>query len=359
MSVLLFVQGDITAIGGMEEHGWAMVEWMAKNGVEHQIIRFNSEQNGEPQFQVEGIGSMNLSEMKQKLSCKVLFHNTGHLIEQFAKLKEAFPESIQVYRTGGNEVLQARLQNESLSHHERQMFWVDSINESIDVLVSNSEFTEFRYENLGISRKLFLRAVGGTNPPLPNQKPTNSDDELILFCAARFVTYKNHYTLVDLMGKLIQNGFRVKLYLAGGGPLLDNVKSQVKSMHLSNNVVFLGEISPEEVTKFLSRTDVYIQLSIEENRVVEGGSYIHTEGMGRSVLAAISSGTWIIAGNAGALPEIVYGARGVTVNPHNADHAMQALNQWLGNGCLRTEQTEEYSWDNYFEKYKSFIEVKY
>ena len=55
--------------------------------------------------------------------------------------------------------------------------------------------------------------------------------------------------------------------------ILDNIKSQVKSMNLSNYVVFLGEISPEEVTKFLSRTDVYIQLSIEENRIVEGGSY--------------------------------------------------------------------------------------
>ena len=358
MSVILFVQGDTTTIGGMEEHGWAMVEWMLKNGVEYNVIRFDSKQNGEPQFQVEGIGSMSLGEMKEKIPCKVLFHNTGHLIEQFAELKDAFPESIQVYRTGGNEVLQARLQNESFSHFERQMFWVDSINESIDILVTNSEFTEFRYENLGISRKLFLRAVGGTNLPLPNQKPTNSEDELILFCAARFVTYKNHYTLIELMSRLIENGFRVKLYLAGGGPLLDNIKSQVKSMDLSNYVVFLGEISPEEVTNFLSITDVYIQLSIEENRIVEGGSYIHTEGMGRSVLAAISSGTWIIAGNAGALPEIVYGARGVTVNPYDADQAMHALDRWLGNGCPRTEQTREYSWDNYFEKYRSFIEVK-
>ena len=358
MSVILFVQGDATTIGGMEEHGWAMVEWMAKNGVEHHIVRFNSIQNAEPRFQVEGIGSISLSEMKEKLSCKVLFHNTGHLIEQFANLKEAFPGSIQVYRTGGNEVLQARLHNESLNHHERQKFWVDSINDSIDVLVTNSEFTELRYEALGISRKLFFRAVGGTNHPLPNQKLTNLDDELTLFCASRFVIYKNHYTLIELMGKLIQNGLRVKLYLAGGGPLLDNVKSQVESMGLSNNVVFLGEVSPEEVTKFLSRTDVYIQLSIEENRVVEGGTYVHTEGMGRSVLAAISSATWVIAGNAGALPEIVYGGRGVTVNPHNADHAMQELNQWLENGCPTTEQTEEYSWDNYFEKYTEFIEVK-
>ena len=358
MSVILFVQGDITTIGGMEEHGWAMVEWMEKKGIEHHIVRFNANQKGEPRFHVEGMGLMSLSEMKKRLYCKVLFHNTGHLINQFADLKEAFPESIQVYRTGGNEVLQARLQNGSVNHSERQKFWVNSINESIDVLITNSEFTECRYENLGISRKLFHRAVGGTNHPLPIQKQTTSDDELILFCAARFVAYKNHYTLIELMNKIIQNGYRAKLYLAGGGSLLDNVKFQVESLGLTDHVVFLGEITPEEVTEFLTKTDVYIQLSIEENRAVEGGSYIHTEGMGRSVLAAISSATWIIAGNAGALPEIVHGSRGVTVNPLSADDAMQALIQWLGNGCPRTEQTEQYSWDNYFEKYTTFIEVK-
>lgn len=358
MSIILFLQGDTTTIGGMEEHGWAMVEWMKKQGLEHHIVRFNTEQKGEPRFQVEGMGLLSLNEMKERLSCKVLFHNTGHLVSQFTNLKQAFPESVQVYRTGGNEVLQARLLNGSLNHSERQKFWVDSINESIDVLITNSEFTECRYEDLGISRKLFLRAVGGTNLPLPNQKQTNSDDELILFCAARFVTYKNHHTLIEFMCKLIRKGFKARLYLAGGGPLLGNVKSQVASQGLNNHVVFLGEISPDEVTKFLSITDVYVQLSIEENRVVGGGSYIHTEGMGRSVLAAISSGTWVIAGNAGALPEIVNGARGVTVNPLNADHAFDALHQWLTSGCPVIEQTEQYSWDNYFKKYMAFIEVE-
>ena len=53
----------------------------------------------------------------------------------------------------------------------------------------------------------------------------------------------------------------------------------------------------------------------------------------------------------------MYGARGVTVNPYDADRAMQALIDGLGNGA-KNEQTREYSWDNYFEKYRSFIEVK-
>ena len=357
MSVILFLKGSRDSIGGMEEHGWALSKWLEKNKIPHYIARYLPLETNEVKFEVEGIGLIGLDEMAETLPCKVLFHNTGHLIEHFSKLKKVFPEAIQVYRTGGNEVLQARLKNGPKDHNERQKIWVDSINNSIDILITNSKYTEMRYEKVGISSKLFFRAVGGTNAPLPITKKSTEENVLTIFCAARFVTYKNHFTLIKLLEMLILENYDANLYLAGDGPLLEAVKQQVESLNLEDQVTFLGEISPKDISKFFQKTDVYIQLSIEENRKVEGGSYTHTEGMGRSILAAISSATWIIAGHSGALPEIVYGSRGVTIDPFDYRSGVDSLKQWLDMGCPTPEQTNEYSWENYFDKYRLFLEV--
>lgn len=355
MSILFFVKGDKDSIGGMEEHGWAFARWLEKNNIHHHIVRYSQGKTGGIKFDIEGFGLMSLDEMATKFPVKVLFHNSGHLINHFSDIKRAFPNSTQVYRTGGNEVCQAHLAGGPSNHNERQKIWVNSINESIDVLVTNSNFTEQRYEKIGVEKELFFRAVGGTNPPVPAKNKKNDNKILKLFCSARFVAYKNHKTLIKVIHELVQENYGVELYLAGDGPLREEIQHQVKSLGLNESVIFLGEISPAEVTNLFPKIDLYIQLSIEERREVEGGFYIHTEGMGRSILAAISSGTWVIAGESGAFPEIVYGSRGVTVDPLDHRQGVNSIKEWVNEGQPRPLQTDQYSWDKYFEKYRNFL----
>ena len=357
MSILLFVNGDKDSVGGMEEHGWAFARWLEQNNIIHHIVRYTPKETGCIEFDVEGIGLMSLDELAIKFPTQVLFHNSGHLIEHFSEIKQAFPNATQVYRTGGNEVCQANLAGGPSNHHERQKIWVKSINQNIDILVTNSKFTEQRYEKIGVSKKIFFRAVGGTNPPIQIKNHGRENKILKIFCSARFVAYKNHNTLVKIIHELVQENYEVKLYLAGDGPLREEIQRQVKSLELDEFVIFLGEISPEEVTNFFPKIDLYMQLSIEERREVEGGYYIHTEGMGRSILAAISSGTWVIAGDSGAFPEIVYSSRGVTIDPLDCRQGVNSIKKWIKQGQPSTPQTDQYSWDNYFEKYRKFLEA--
>jgi len=355
VTLILFLHGEENAIGGMEEHGLAMAKWVNKKGIKNAIVHTLFDENGRVIFHVNGQQRLSLRELKSQIDATILFHNSGHLIEHFKELKAAFPNAIQVYRTGGNEVLQASLQANIEQHGLRQKFWVNSINESVDILVTNSAFTERRYRDLGISPRIFLRAVGGTSKPIPSTRKTNPNIGLNLFCAARFVAYKNHFKLIDLVKDLIQNGLNVKLRLAGDGPLFEQVKDYVSEHGLDRNIQFLGAITPDQVSTIISDSDVYVQMSIDEERLVQGGSYIHTEGMGRSILAAIGSGTWIIAGNAGAIPEIVHGTRGVIVDPNHVEEARIALFDWINVGCPKPSPTNEYCWDNYFQKYNTFL----
>ena len=126
---------------------------------------------------------------------------------------------------------------------------------------------------MGVAKELFFRAVGGTNPPVPAKIKKNDNKILKLFCSARFVAYKNHKTLIKVIHGLVQENYVVKLYLAGDCPLREEIQHQVKSLGLNDSVIFLGEIPPAEVTNLFPKIDLYIQLSIEERREVEGGFY--------------------------------------------------------------------------------------
>lgn len=282
--------------------------------------------------------------------------NSGRWIEEMLALRVWYPNATFIYRTGGNEILKAPLKrNKIASHRKRQHYWISTLNQSVDVMITNSAYTEERLHRLGISCP-FLRLVGGVNTSalIPSQKISRTIPTL--FCAARFVPYKNHSLLLSVAQELVQRGHQFRLRLVGEGPLLIDVKEQVAVNNLGTIVEFLGPLDNEAVCQEIASADLYIQLSSDRHTEVPGGEYIHSEGMGRSILEALTAGTFVVAGRSGALPEIVTPDAGLLVELDNPTQIADQIEPLLKDLPKRRPFSDRFCWTKVFEKLEEKME---
>jgi len=103
----------------------------------------------------------------------------------------------------------------------------------------------------------------------------------------------------------------------------------------------------------LQVADAYVQFSSDEFTPVPGGHYIHAEGMGRSILEAISYGTYVIALRSGALDEIVAGDRGVVLAKAPPNELAAQIASVLARLPDNLSGTSEYAWEFYFQRYEA------
>jgi glycosyltransferase involved in cell wall biosynthesis len=121
---------------------------------------------------------------------------------------------------------------------------------------------------------------------------------------------------------------------------------------LGARVVFLGNCDNETACAEIKTADYYVQFSTDQRTEVSGGSYIHSEGMGRSILEAIARGTFVIALRAGALPEIVTPDRGLLLEPGPLKTLVVQIASLLSGPVRHPRPTNEYDWPIYFNRYE-------
>lgn len=348
--ILLFADKLWPNIGGMEVHADHFIRHFEKCATSPLLALVTYSPEGTVMRSQDGIirrFDLASTELDQ---VRIVFHNGGRWIESFGSIRRRFPLALHVYRTGGNEIAQASLGDPSPeSHRERQAIWAKHINDNIDLVVTNSSFTENRLRAQGISCR-FLRAVGGVGQT--KERPSRLPGARVrLFCAARFVRYKNHATLISVVKDLQAQGLDLELRLAGEGPLVEEMK--MAAGQPTSSIVFLGKLPNEAVLEEIRAADYYVQLSTDLTVSVRGGSYVHAEGMGRSILEAIASGVFVIALDTGALREIVTPERGVLLagdaSPSDLSYAIGKI---ISQGPHRPTPTDEFSWGNVFLSYQ-------
>lgn len=333
--ILFFADRLPPTAGGMEVHGGEFIRYFKNH----------------PLYPIEHVVTKEIEPLSFSLNPKILFFNSGRWIETFTALRSRFPHALFIYRTGGNEIIKAPLVHHFSSCYEkRKKYWVEMINRNIDLLITNSTFTEKRLRELGITIR-FAKCVGGVSCIQPRKK--NLQQAPILFSAARFVPYKNPLLLIQAFKKIYQKNHEPFLRIAGDGPLLQQAKQEAKGVR---NIQFLGEIDNQEVIQEMAQADLYLQLSSDYEAKIPGGSYIHTEGMGRSILEAISSGTYVIAGKCGALSEIVTERRGKLISLENTEDLVREIEKIVAKLPMQLIPTSEYSWNNLFKCYEDLYE---
>lgn len=358
--LLLFADRLPPIIGGMEMHADAFINYFTEHPrFPLAAVITKNEQGVDYLRLIEVDTPITLKNLPGQLTPMVLFFNSGRWIERLAEIRSLFPNAHFVYRTGGNEILKAALMHQQIPQHRlRVAYWVKELNRAIDVMITNSAYTERRLFDIGITCP-FLRCVGGVNVAALKPVQSTHDRFLTLFCAARFVPHKNHALLLSVVSQLISRGHCLRLRLAGDGPLLESAKQQVLRDHLMPVVTFLGSLDNVATCHEIASADVYIQLSSDHLTPVTGGSYVHSEGMGRAILEAITAGTFVIAGHSGALSEIVTEERGILLDLDPIDQLIEKIEKILRSLPLRAPFVEAFGWQPLFRYYEALFESMY
>jgi len=114
-------------------------------------------------------------------------------------------------------------------------------------------------------------------------------DEINIVAMSRLVSGKG---FEDVITGVSQLGSNYRLLIAGDGPLLNQLKSQVDQLGLNKRVDFLGWLNAEEKVSLLCQSDVFCLPSKNDS-------------FGMVYIEAMACGIPVVALNYGAIPDVV------------------------------------------------------
>ncbi|KRM68343.1 glycosyltransferase [Apilactobacillus ozensis DSM 23829 = JCM 17196] len=113
-------------------------------------------------------------------------------------------------------------------------------------------------------------------------------DKPILLSVSRLAYEKNIHELINAMPKIIAKMSDTTLIIVGDGPAKESLQTQVREMHLTKNVIFVGEISNDEVSDYYHAADIFVSTSNSES---QGLTYIEAMASGTKVVVSKSEYT--------------------------------------------------------------------
>ena len=164
------------------------------------------------------------------------------------------------------------------------------------------------------------------------------DEDFWLFTASRLVEKNANDVVIKSLTRLPDN---VKFIIAGIGPDKEMLKSLAIELKVDERVLFLGQISHEDLPNYLRASDAFIRPS-------------RTEGFGNSFVEAMAAETPVIGTTAGGIADFLFdNENGLIVEIDNVDNVVMNTNLLMGDTFLKNEIVknaremviEKYDWD--------------
>jgi glycosyltransferase involved in cell wall biosynthesis len=174
-------------------------------------------------------------------------------------------------------------------------------------------------------------------------------DAPLVFTAGRLVRKKGFEYLIDAAARLAPKWPAMRVVIAGGGDLADELKGRARDAGVAHTVQFLGAIAQSEMPAWLSAADVVAVPSVRD----DSGN---VDGLPNVVLEALASATPLVTTPAGGIGSVVEDGRTALLVPErDADALASALATLLADGELRArigqaarrEVCERYTWEQY------------
>lgn len=149
--------------------------------------------------------------------------------------------------------------------------------------------------------------------------PAVSRDTGTVLFAGRLVEKKGVRYLIEAVAALGKAGRAVRLRIAGGGPQLDALRAQARSLGIADRVEFLGAVGHERLATLFQTAGVAVVPSV----VASDGDQ---EGFGLVIVEAMGCGCPVIASRLPAINDIaVDGETALLVPPANVDALATAI----------------------------------
>lgn len=154
----------------------------------------------------------------------------------------------------------------------------------------------------------------------------DSGDFVVLY-AGRLVWEKGVYQLADA-ASLLRSVPRLKVILAGSGPEEDGLRTRISRSGVDGVVRLIGKMPPSSMPDLLSIADVVAVPSIATRK--------WQEQFGAILIEAMACGRPVVAGDSGAIPEVV-GDAGILVRQGDFVALSEAVRGLYENPELRAE----------------------
>ncbi|HLA11543.1 MAG TPA: glycosyltransferase family 4 protein [Pyrinomonadaceae bacterium] len=151
-------------------------------------------------------------------------------------------------------------------------------------------------------------------------------DEMIMSSVTLLRPFKSPETLVEASAILKQRGVKARLFMAGDGSMLNDLKALGKKLGVSHTIHWLG--FSKDPTKLIQASDVFLLAS-----VAEAGGFVLSEAMG--------CGTPIIGSRSGVISECVEeGKTGLLATPKDPASFADAIEKLATDERLRQSMRE-------------------
>lgn len=245
---------------------------------------------------------------------------------------------------------------------KRKTRLIKSIFNNADRVIANSRFTKDELLKLGVDDEKITIVH-----PCANSVPKKIDlkkqeeivnkyhlqDKKILFTVGRLVARKGHDLVIKSLRKVIERFPNVVYLVSGDGPNKQNLINLTDAMNLSDKVIFLGEISDDDLQIFYRLCNIFIMPARE---IKEKGD---VEGFGLVFLEASLFAKPVIGGKSGGQPDAIEdGYSGLLVNPNDEYEIANAIIKLLESPELaeklgqqgRQRVLEKFRWDEEAKK---------
>ncbi len=210
-------------------------------------------------------------------------------------------------------------------------------NSTADKIIAVAEAAKDNLTATGVSEKKIEVILNGVEPLIPysEEKITEIKDKLgiavdekVAVMAARLNEVKGHKYFVEAAKCLKERGVKFKFLIAGTGDQEENIKAQIESYGLENEVKLLGFLS--DVEPLMNIMDVQVNCSFG----TEATSLALLEGMSLGKPAVVTD----FGGNPGVISD---GVNGYLTPTHNGEATAECIEKLFCDHELYEKMSQE------------------
>jgi glycosyltransferase involved in cell wall biosynthesis len=178
---------------------------------------------------------------------------------------------------------------------------------------------------------------------IPGEQETNSNDsnEVKILFAATLIERKGCKYLIDAFKKLTARFENISLTVAGGGPLLNEMKKRAENLNISDHIIFTGVVAHSDMLKYMASCDIFIMPSWDE---AFGVVYLEAMSQKKPVIGTEDEGITDV---------VIDGVNGLLVKPRDVDSIVGKLGMLIEDEALRKtlgekgfESARELTWES-------------
>ena len=209
-------------------------------------------------------------------------------------------------------------------------------NITADRIIAVAEAAKDNLTDTGIDEKKIVVIQNGVEPlcqisdeekKILRSNYNVTDGEFLIGIAARLNEVKGHVYLLEALKMLKDEGFRIKLLIAGTGDYEDTIRQKAKELDVVHDVIMAGFVS--DVTGIMNILDANMNASFG----TEATSLALLEGMSLGVPAIVSD----FGGNPGV---VTHGENGLIFETKNALDLADKLRMYFSDEALRQKLSE-------------------